>query len=100
MSGKIGDQLLKLLEEVRKEDPERAIRVIVTTAAGTDPTALEQKGLKIDHIFDSISAVSGTLTAAEIHELAQLDQVEVIEYDGPVRALSNSVKGATTSDRS
>ncbi len=99
MSGKISDQLLKQLEEARKEDPERAIRVIVTMAAGTDPTALEQKGLKIDHIFDSISAVSGTLTAAEVNELAKLDQVKVIEYDGPVWALSNEVKGATTSDR-
>jgi hypothetical protein len=100
MSSKISDQLLRQLEEAKKEDPERAIRVIVTTAAGTDPTSLEQKGLKIDHIFDSISAVSGTLTVAEVNELAKLDQVKVIEYDGPMQALSHIGKGATTSDRS
>lgn len=99
MSSKISDQLLKQLEEARKEDSERTIRVIVTTVAGTDPTTLEQKGLKIDHIFHSISAVSGSLTVAEVHELAKLDQVKVIEYDGPMQALSHVGKGATTSDR-
>lgn len=87
MTGKVNDELLKQLAEAKKVDPHREIPVVITLTTGTDPSVLEQKGLKIHHIFKSISAVSGTLTALEINELVQSNQVERIEYDGTVHAL-------------
>jgi hypothetical protein len=98
MTTKVSDELLKQLEEAEKEEPQREIPVIVTITADADPTTLEQKGFRIQRIFESISAISGTLTAAEVNELAQLDQVEVIEYDGAVWALSDDVKTETSID--
>lgn len=96
MTTKVSDELLKQLEEAEKEEPQREIPVILTITAGADPATLQQKGLRIRRIFEGISAISGTLTAAEVSELAQLDQVEVIEYDGPVWALSDHLKKETT----
>ena len=98
MTAKVSDELLKQVEEAEKEEPQQEIPVIVTITAGTDPIMMQQKGLRIQRIFKSISAISGTLTAAEVKELAQLDQVEVIEYDGPVWALSDDVKKGTTAN--
>jgi hypothetical protein len=89
---KVNDELLRQLEEAAKQDSQREIPVIVTVAVGADPATLEQKGLRIQYIFDEISAISGTLNAAAVNELAQLDQVEVIEYDGQVWALSDDVE--------
>ncbi len=87
MSAKVSDELLKHLEEAEKEEPQREIPVIVTITKGTDLTALEQKGLKIQRTFVNISAVSGTLTATAVNEVAQSEQVERIEFDGTMRAL-------------
>jgi len=89
MTEKISDEFLKQIEEAEREDPQREIPVIITIQAGTDIGMLEQKGLRIQRIFTNISAISGTLNAAEIKPLAQLDQVQLIEYDGPVWALSD-----------
>ncbi len=98
MTTKVSDELLKQVEEAEKEEPQQEIPVIVTITAGTDPMIMQQKGLRIQRIFKNISAISGTLTAAEVKELAQLDQVEVIEYDGPVWAVSDDVKKGTTAN--
>lgn len=86
MTAKISDELLKRLDEAEKAEPQRELPVIVTITTGADLDALEQKGLKIQGTFESISAISGTLTAAQVNEVAQLDQVENIEYDGEVWA--------------
>jgi len=98
MTTKVSDELLKQVEEAEKEEPQQEIPVIVTITAATDPMIMQQKGLRIQRIFKNISAISGTLTAAEVKELAQLDQVEVIEYDGPVWALSGDVKKGTNAN--
>lgn len=82
MSTKVNDELFRHLEEAEKVEPQREIPVIVTFTKGTDLAALEQKGLKIQRTFENISGVSGTLTAAAIKEVARLDQVERIEFDG------------------
>ena len=87
MAAKMSDELTKLLERVGKIEPQQTIPVIVTVTPGANLTMLEQKGLKIQRIFEHISALSGTLTAAQANELAQLDQVENIEYDGEMRAI-------------
>ena len=84
MTAKVNDELLKIAEAA---EPQQVISVIVTITAGANLTALEQKGLKIQHTFESISAVSGTLPAAGIRALSQLDEVERIEHDSKVQAL-------------
>ena len=98
MTTKVSDELLKQVEEAEQEEPQREIPVIVTVTAGTDPISIQQKGLRIRRIFTNISAISGTLTAAGLKDLAQLDEVQVIEYDGPVWALSDDVKKPTTAN--
>ena len=91
MATRLREELLDQVEEAEKEEPQREIPVIVTVTAGVDPGMMQDRGLEVQHVFRSISAVSGTLTAAKIRELAQLDQVESIEYDGTMRALSDQV---------
>jgi hypothetical protein len=81
------DELLKQLKEAEEKEPQREIPVIITVQAGADLAALEQKGLRIQRVIESISAICGTLTAAEANELTLLDQVERMEYDGTVYAI-------------
>lgn len=84
MSMKISHEL----EEAKKNAPQQEIPVIVKITPGTDLASLEQKGLKIQRTFENDPThIAGTLRAAGIDEMAQLDQVEEIEYDGQVWAL-------------
>jgi len=89
MSKKISDRLLQECQKAEQAEPQRQIPVIVTTTSNVDRSVLEQGGLKITHAFENIPAVSGTLTAREIQEIAKLPQVTMIEYDGKVKAISN-----------
>lgn len=82
MNAKVNDELQKQLEEAEKADPEQEIPVIVTLATDADPAVLEQKGVKIQRTFENIPAVAMILTASQVNEVAQLDQVERIEFDG------------------
>lgn len=84
---RLSEALSQQMEEAKGLDPRREIPVIVTIKSGTDPAILTRLWLKIQHTFESISTVSGTLTAAEIAGLAQLSEIERIEFDGTVRAL-------------
>ena len=84
MDAKVNDELLKVAEAA---EPQQEIPVIVTVTPGANLTVLEQKGLKIQHSFNNISAVSGTLPASEINTLSQLDEIERIEYDSQAWAL-------------
>jgi hypothetical protein len=83
MTAKISEALGKRLTEAEQEE----IPVIVTVTAGTDPAILVQQGLKIHHTFTHIPAIAGTLTAAAVHDMAQLAQVEHIDYDSKAWAL-------------
>lgn len=87
MATRLGEELLNQVEQAERKEPQREIPVIVTVTAGVDPGMMQERGLAVQRVFRSISAASGTLTAAKIRELAQLDQVESIEYDGTMRAL-------------
>jgi hypothetical protein len=87
MTTKISGELLKRLDEAAIAEPQREIPVIVTITAGTDLTALEQKGLKIQRTFQNSSDIAGTLTAAEVNPVAELDSVITIDYDGTAWAL-------------
>ena len=86
MAAKIQEELAKQLEDAAREESQREIPVIVTITRGADLALLEQRGLKVLHTYENISAVSGTLTAAEVNGLAALDQVERIDYDGRAHA--------------
>jgi hypothetical protein len=84
MSTKISEELATRLEEA---EAQAAMPVIVTLKPGAEVTELEHKGLKVRKVFESISAVAGTLTPAAAPGLAELEQVEKVEYDGEVHAL-------------
>ena len=82
MNARINEALKNKLAHAEESDTVKGIAVIATLIEGADPEALEQKGFKIQNYIDSIRAVSMVLTADEIRELAQLELVELIEYDG------------------
>lgn len=86
MIEKLDEALLKKIDEVEKANPQEEIPVILTLTSDADHSALEQKGLKIQHTYVNISAVSGTLTAAQAKDISRLAEVERIEFDGIVRA--------------
>jgi hypothetical protein len=87
MSAKISANLLQRLDEAAITDPQREIPVIVTIRSGADLAALEQKGLKIQRTFQNISAVAGTIPVGEVNTLAEVDEVEAIDYDETAWAL-------------
>jgi hypothetical protein len=87
MSTKISEALARRLDEVASTESQREIPVIVTFRSGGDLAALEQKGLKIQRTFTNIPAVAGTIPPAAVNTLAELDQVETIDYDETAWAL-------------
>jgi hypothetical protein len=88
MTAKINDELLQELKRARQSEPQREIPVIITLTDWAKRKELEAEGLRITHAFENISAVSGTLTPAEVEAVAQLEQVKIIEFDGEVRIAS------------
>lgn len=88
MSTKLNDELTKHLEEnATSGNPQQDVPVIVTVKEWHGTAELEKHGLRIGHTFESIYAVSGTARPEAIEELAGLENVAVIEYDGEMRAL-------------
>lgn len=81
MRSKIADDLAMRLDEGGE------VPVIVTLAPGGDVAELERSGLSVGRVFESIRAVSGTLTADAARALDASPQVERIEYDGEAHAL-------------
>lgn len=88
MSTKISEELSRQLKEVGKASPTKALPVIITIDENLDLDALQEEGFKLKHRFDIINAVAGTLPAAAVAAVAQLKQVQQIDYDGEVEALS------------
>jgi hypothetical protein len=88
MPAKISAELLQELKRFEQTEPQREISVIITLNDWSKRGELEEKGLRVTHAFENISAVSGTLTPAEVEAVAQLDQVKLIEFDGEVRIAS------------
>jgi hypothetical protein len=87
MTTKMNEALSRQIEEAKTVESEREIPVIVKLRPDGDFSALEERGVKIQHIFKNISAVLGTLTPAVASQVAELEMVELIEYDGEVHAL-------------
>ncbi len=88
MSGKIGEELLVKLEAVLASDPQHKIPIIVTLNPGADISILDNKGMDIQRVIESVSAFAGVLSASEIEEISLLEEVNLIEYDGTVYGLS------------
>jgi CheY-like chemotaxis protein len=87
MSGKINAELTRRLKE--DEPSENEVPVIITVKENADLDSLKKTGLKINHIYQNINAVSGTLPASAVNSVAKLDDVERIEFDGEVHALAD-----------
>lgn len=102
MTTKISDELMNRLEEIEAEEAgnmssQREISVILTIEPDADLTALEKKGFKLERKFEHIPAVAGTLPANKEKVMSfadELDQVQSIEYDGEVYAISKTVPDA------
>ena len=86
MSDKLDEELARRVKEAEMSAPDREIPVIVTMTESGEIADLERIGLEVVHVIESISAVSGTLTAAEIRAAAEISAVERIEFDGEVRS--------------
>lgn len=82
MTAKISNELLQIAQQSK---PETEIPVLVKLNGPLNRAALEAEGLHIEHVFDVINTVSGTLRPAAVSALAQLAQVQLIEFDGEVR---------------
>lgn len=85
MSQKVSSEVMARVQGATEES--REISVIVTLAPGTDPTVLEPKGIRIRQVMENIPAVAGTVTGADVTDLAELKEVERVEYDGEMYAL-------------
>ena len=75
---------------LKQSAPDHEIPVIITLSDWAQREVLEGTGLRIAHLFENISAVSGTARAVNLERISSLDGVERIEYDGTVRATPNS----------
>lgn len=89
MTAKISPELVEQINAAKDEDPKQELPVIITLKPGTDPSNFKMESVKIQRIIKSISVISGKIAASEIETLSNLDQVELIEYDGTVYALDN-----------
>lgn len=88
MSTKISEELSKRLKEAGEASTTKELPVIITVEENSDLDALQEKGFKLQHRFEIINAVAGTVPAAAVGEIARLEQVQQIDYDGEVQALS------------
>jgi hypothetical protein len=82
---KVSPEVMARVERGTEESTD--IPVIVTVAPGTDPAALEPKGMRIHRVMENIPAVAGTVAGANVTGLADLGEVERVEYDGEMHAL-------------
>jgi hypothetical protein len=86
VSEKVSPALREQLESAGAE--QARIPIIVTLAEGADASGLASRaGIELRHAYENIPAVAATATPAQVRELAQLEQVELIEPDGEMRAL-------------
>ena len=87
MSAKISAELSRRLKEVGEASAEEELPVIVTIKKDSDLAALKKKGFKAQHVYENIDAVSGTLPAAAVKSIANLDEVQLIDFDGQAHVL-------------
>jgi hypothetical protein len=78
--------------EARLQEAERGgragqIAVIVTFHPDVAWEALRRHGLQVRQVFEGLHAVAGEVPTLQVRDLAALDWVLRIEFDGEVRAL-------------
>jgi hypothetical protein len=85
MSQKVSPEVIARVKGATEGSEE--IPVIVTLAPDVDPTVLEPTGMRIRRVMENIPAVAGTVAGADVARLAELGEVERVEYDGEMHAL-------------
>ncbi len=85
MSHKVSPEVMARVASATEESSE--IPVIVTLAPGADPAVLEPKGITIRRVMENAPLVAGTVAGADVTDLAELREVERVEYDGEMYAL-------------
>ena len=83
----ISVELLNQMERTAAPNPQVRFPVIITLKADAAQDAVEQAGFRVENRFPVISAVSGSATLATLKRLADMEEVELIEEDGEVRAI-------------
>lgn len=86
MSAKISKELSQQLKAAATSQDE--LPVIITVRDGLNLDDLKEQGFKLEHTFEIINAVSGTLPAHAVKSVAHLEEVQHIDYDGVVEALT------------
>jgi len=76
----------RVREAERRGEPQE-IAVLVTLRPGASWETLERHGLLVHRVFEDLHAVSGSVQTPRLRDLAALDGVLRIEFDGEVRAL-------------
>ena len=87
MSQKISSELAERLAELQRTGSTDSIPVIVTLRAIDDQSAVKDAGLSVQNVLESVPAVSGSASSSVVNKMAQLEEVELIEFDGEMRAL-------------
>lgn len=82
---KIDEQLSKQLRETSA--PGRELAVIIELEPGADVAMLRSAGVKVNRVYENISAVAATITADLVPRVAALPQVKRIELDTEARVL-------------
>ena len=88
MKAEISDELLSLCNTADAEGNDEDLSVIVTVKPDTPSSVLETSGLKIEHRFERINAVSGRISPSRVKALSELDEAVKIDVDGEVWAFS------------
>lgn len=73
------------MARIAAQDPAIRFSVIITLREGTPLGSLETSGLSIEH--RSFNIVSGSASLDVLKQLSSMNEVELVEEDGEVRAI-------------
>ena len=75
----------KEMECIAAQDPAIRFPVIITLREGASPQSLENSGFRIEH--SSYNIVSGSASLDVLRQVSAMNEVELVEEDGEVRAI-------------
>lgn len=76
------------MERIAAQDPTIRFAVIITLREDASPISLEDSGLQIEH--RSFNIVSGSASLDVLKQLSAMNEIELVEEDGEVRAIDTS----------
>jgi hypothetical protein len=79
---------LREMERLAAHDPALRFPIIITLKEGAPPESLEDSGFRPQ--YRALNIISGSASVDAIRRLSALNQVEMVEEDGEVRALDSS----------